>query len=163
MHIASVLFNGINIMFTVIYNIVIYAACAYSLYVIAKRNNVSNPWIAFVPILQYYVIGSLCEEYQLLGVRIKRLDIVMCVLAFIQALAGFSSVFGAGIIGLAVAVLIALVMHKFFSMFDSSTAVIFSVLCFFGRVPLAIILFLTKDKPIQMSAGAYKYPFADRK
>lgn len=163
MNVFAAFFSGINIMFTAIYNIAVYAACAYSLYVIAKRNNVSNPWIAFVPILQYYIIGSLCEEYELFGIRIKRLEIVMCVLAFVQVLAGFSTVFGAGVIDFAVGILIALIMHKFFYLFDPSTATVFAILCMLGRIPLAIILFVTKDKPIQMSAGAYRYPFADRR
>ena len=33
---------GLNIIFTIAYNVAIYAACAYSLFIIGKKNNVSN-------------------------------------------------------------------------------------------------------------------------
>lgn len=153
---------GLNTIFTLTYTLLIYIACAYSLYVIAKRNNVNNAWVAFVPILQYYIIGSLCEEYELLGLRIKKLGWVLCVVALVQTLAGFSTVFGAGLISLAAGILIALIMHKFFYMFEPSRALIYAILCVFGRLTFAVILFMIKDKPMQMSAGAYPYPFADK-
>ena len=93
-----VFIKGLNMIFEVVYTVVVYIACAYSLYIIGRRNNVKNSWLAFVPVLQYYIIGSICEEYQLLGVRIKRLEWVMCALALLQILTRFSTVFGAGII-----------------------------------------------------------------
>ncbi len=157
-----VFIKGLNMIFEVVYTVLVYIACAYSLYVIGRRNNVKNSWLAFVPVLQYYIIGSICEEYQLLGVRIKRLEWVMCALALLQILTRFSTVFGAGIIGLGAGIVIALVMHKFFYLFCPERALIYAILCGFGRLPLAIILYLIKDKPMQMSAGAYHYPFANK-
>lgn len=153
---------GLNIIFTIAYNVAIYAACAYSLFIIGKKNNVSNAWLAFVPILQYYIIGSICEEYELLGLRIKNLQWVLCIVAAVQVLASVSTVFGAGIIGLIAGILMALSLHKFFYLFDPSKATIYAILCLFGRLPLAIILFLVKNMYIQMSAGAYPYPFANK-
>lgn len=153
---------GLNMIFTIAYNVAIYAACAYSLFIIGKKNNVSNAWLAFVPILQYYIIGSICEEYELLGLRIKNLQWVLCIIAAVQVLASVSTVFGAGIIGLIAGILMALILHKFFYLFDPSKATIYAILCLFGRLPLAIILFLVKNMYIQMSAGAYPYPFANK-
>lgn len=154
--------TGLDMIFTAAYTVLVYAVCAYSLFVIGKRNNVKNSWLAFVPVFQYYIIGSICEEYQLLGVRIKRLEWTMCGLALIQILARFSTVQGAGIIGLAVGIIIALIMHKFFYLFSPEKAFIYALICVFGRLPLAIVLFLIKDRPMQMSAGAYPYPFANK-
>ncbi len=154
---------GLTLMFELIYSVLVYAACAYSLYVIAKRNGVKFPYLAFVPIVQYYVIGSICEEYELWGVRIKNLSVVMCLLLFVQILAGFVAGFAPFVIGFAINVLTALVLHKFFYLFAPQYAVIYAILSLFGRLPLAIILFFVKDMPMQMSAGAYQYPFADRR
>ena len=153
---------GLNLVFSIIYNILIYAACAYSLYVIGKKNNVSNSWLAFIPILQYYIIGSICEEYEILGYRIKNLQWVLCVIAGVQMLASVSTVFGAGIIGILAGLLIALILHKFFYLFDPPKATVYALLCVFGRLPLAIVLFIIKNQYIQMSAGAYPYPFANK-
>ncbi len=152
---------GINIMFKVLYSIAVYAACAYSLYIIAKRNGVRYPFLAFVPIVQYYVIGSICEEYELLGYRIKRLDVVLCLLLLVQSLGGLGGMPGM-LFSLVANIFITLVLHKFFYLFVPENAFIFAVLSLFGRLPLAIILFLIKDKPMQMSAGAYPYPFANK-
>ncbi len=153
---------GLNLLFNIIYAVLVFAVCGYSLFIIARRNNVKGSWLAFVPIFQYYIIGSICEEYQLLGVRLKKLQWVMCGLAFLQVLASLSTVFGAGIIGFLTGIVIALIMHKFFYLFSPERAMIYAILCVFGRLPLAIILFLIKDKPMQMSAGAYPYPFANK-
>ena len=155
-------FWGLNLIFTIVYNVVIYAACAYSLYVIGKKNNVENTWLAFIPILQYYIIGSICEEYQIFGYRIKNLKWTLCIIAAVQMLASVSTAFGAGIVGIVAGLLIALIMHKFFYLFSPERATIYALLCVFGRLPLAIILFLVKDMYIQMSAGAYPYPFGNK-
>lgn len=154
--------QGLNMIFNIVYLALTYVACAYSLYIIGRRNNVRNSWLAFIPVLQYYVIGSICEEYQLLGVRLKKLEWVMCALALLQILTRFSTVFGAGVIGFIAGLIIALIMHKFFYLFCPERAVIYAILCAFGRLPLAVILFLIKDRPMQMSAGAYSYPFANK-
>lgn len=159
---------GLSWIFTAAYNIAAYALCAYSLYVIANRCGVKYPWIAFVPILQYYVIGSLCEEYELLGVRIRRLEWVACGLLFIQTFLpyipyiGFMPRMTTSLVVFAANILTALIMHKFFYLFSPQNAFIFAFLSLFGRLSLGIILFFVKDKPMQMSAGAYPYPFAKR-
>lgn len=159
---------GAGLIISLLFSAAVYAVCAYSLYIIAKRNSVKYPFIAFVPILQNYIIGSLCEEYELLGVRIRRLEWVMCGLLFIQTFfpyipqIGIMRGMGISLIVLAANILSALVMHKFFSLFDPKNALIYAILCLFGRLPAAIILLTIKDKPMQMSAGAYMYPFAKR-
>ena len=56
-------FMGAHLAFRAVYALFLYAASAVSLYQIAKNNSVPNPWIAFIPILQYYIIGSLCGIY----------------------------------------------------------------------------------------------------
>ena len=39
-----------------------YVLSSVSLYKIGVNNNVKYPWLAFVPIAHYYIIGSICEE-----------------------------------------------------------------------------------------------------
>lgn len=153
---------GIDFVFRIIYSVLVYAACAYSLYVIAKRNSVAHPYLAFVPIVQYYVIGSICEEYELWGYRIKNLALVMCLLSLVQLLSGMVGSFAAAAFNMASTALIALILHKFFYLFTPQNAFIFALLSLFGRFPLAIILFFIKDKPMKMSAAAYQYPFANK-
>ncbi len=154
-------FAGIHITVSLIINLAIYLAIGFSLYRIAKNHHISYSWIAFIPIGQFALIGALCEEYILWDVRLRPLPLVMVGLALLD------SVYIGGILGvalsLAVSLLTALIFHKFFYLFDPQRAFIYAALSLLGGLPIAIILFLIKDKLMCMSAAAYPYPFPHRK
>lgn len=148
--------------FRCIYSLILYLGIAISLYHIAKNNNVDNPWIAFIPIAQYYIIGSICEEYVIFGFRIKNLKWTLIGLELLQFVL---AIFGSPLyipLRIVVNILIVLVLHKFFYLFSPQHAVLYAVLSLFGRLPLVIIMFIIKDYPMCMSAAAFRYPFADR-
>lgn len=155
-------FLKMSILFRCIYTFVLYLGMAVSLYHMAKNNNVDNPWVAFIPIAQYYIIGSICEEYVIFGFRIKYLQWSLIGLELLQVILG---IIGSPIyipLRIVVNILIVLVLHKFFYLFSPQHAVLFAVLSLFGRLPLVIIMFVIKDYPMCMSAAAFRYPFADR-
>lgn len=155
----NVLF-GISVAFRVLFSIAVYAVCAYSLYKIAKRNGVRYPYLAFIPIVQYYVIGSICEEYVIRGYRIKHLSVVLSLLLLVQTATGIMGIFSAMLINFAASALIALIMHKFYYLFMPQYALTLAIISLIGgQLTLAIILFFIKDKPMLMSAAAYNYPF----
>lgn len=151
---------GIRLAFRIIFDIVVYAVCAGSLYVIANRNSVKYPYLAFIPIVQYYVIGAICEEYVIKGYRIKNLSLMMCVFLLIQTFSGFLGYGAAFLVEIVVGALVALIMHKFYYLFVPQYALPLALASLIGgRFVLAIILFFIKDKPMCMSAAAYRYPF----
>lgn len=152
-------FSIIGLIFSLLTTLAAYGLSSYSLYTIAKRNNVKNPWLAFVPILHYYIIGSICEEYRVFGITIKGLGVVMPLVLLIQVMAAYVSSYVAFVPSLAAGLLIALIMHKFFYLFEPRYALALAIVCLFGRLATAIALLIVKDKPMQMSAGAYRYPF----
>ena len=154
--------TGTALVFNIVYTLALYVGMAISLYAIAKNNNVRHAWIAFVPVLQYYIIGTLCEEYIILGFRIRCLQWSMAGLELLQTFLGF---FGGLIffpIRILVRLLLVLVLHKFFYLFEPRRAVPYALLSMLGRLPLVILLFVIKDRPMVMSAGAFPYPFARR-
>ncbi len=153
---------GSALVFQIAYSIALYLAGAISLFLIAKRNNVKGKWLAFIPVFQFYIIGALCEEYLLLGRRIRFLQWIMILLEFLQIYFSFFSGFFFAPARLVVNVLTALILHKFFYLFVPSRATIYAIVAMFGRLPLVVLLFLLKDKPMVMSAGAYPYPFGNR-
>ena len=155
-------FAGVYIMFRCIYSIALYLAMAVSLYTIAKNNNVPNPWIAFIPIVQYSIIGSICEEYVIFGFRIRALQWTLVVLELLQVFLSFTIGFLYLPLRIVINILIVLVLHKFFYLFSPQRAFIYAILSLFGRLPLVIILFLIKDYPMCMSAAAFPYPFEKR-
>ncbi len=144
------------------YTVAIYLAMAYSLYTIGKRNHVRGAWLAFVPILQYYIIGSLCEEYIIARRRIRFLQWFIMIPALLQIYLGFFSNFFFIPVRLVINFLMALFLHKFFYLFVPNRATLYAAFSMFGQAPLVVFLYFIKDKPMAMSAGAYPYPFETR-
>ena len=146
---------------SILYNIALYIGMSIALYSIAKNTNIKNAWLSYVPILQYGIIGSLCEEYVLWGVKIRHLKWIMPLIALLQtySFGGGSSFF---LLSIAMNLFTALILHKFYYMFNPSRAFIYALFSVFGHLPIVIILFIIKDKPMIMSAGAYPYPFANK-
>lgn len=140
-----------------------YAISSVSLYKIGMNNGVKYPWLAFVPVAHYYIIGSICEEYRLLGVTIKQLGIVMPLLLLAQVSLSTVSSFFAFVPGIIIGIVIALIMHKFFYLFDPAKAFVLAIICLFGNFVTSLALFYIKDMRIQMSAGAYPYPFGEER
>lgn len=153
---------GSALMMQIVYSIALYLASSVFLYMIAKRNHVRWKWLAFLPVVQYYIIGSICEEYILARRRIRFLQWIMPVLALLQIYFSLFSGFFFAPAKLVVNFLMALFLHKFFYLFVPSRATIYAILSMFGRLPMVIILFLIKDNPMVMSAGAYPYPFGNQ-
>lgn len=148
---------------TLVYTIGIYVLCAYSLFIIARNNQVRWAWIAFVPVLQFYIIGQLTEEYHFYGYRIPKLQWIVPALFFLQSVLGAFGGFLLLIPKLAVNAALALVLHKFFYLYEPRRAFMYAVLCLlFGRLPLVILLFILRNKSMIMSAAAYPYPFNRR-
>ncbi len=139
--------------------IVLYIFMSISLYSIGKRSSVKHLWFAFVPLLQYYIIGEICEEYQFLGFRIKKLGLLTALLFFLEFAIEFSRFTPLLIV---VAIFKALIFHKFYSLFTQRRALLYTAISTLGSIPLTIILFLIKDAPMYMSAAAYRYPFPDK-
>ncbi len=153
---------GSALVFQIIYTTILYLAASYSLFIIAKRNGVGGKYLAFIPVFQFYIIGSLCEEYLLMGHRIRHLQWVVVFLELLQIYLSFFSGFFFAPVRLVVNAFTALILHKFFYLFVPQRATLYALLAMFGRLPLVILLFVMKDKPMQMSAGAYPYPFGKR-
>ncbi len=139
--------------------IALYVFSAISLYTLGKRSGIKHSWLAFIPVIQYYIIGEICEEYQLLGLRITRMGLVTIGVFLIEVVLDIARVTPVLII---IAILKALIFHKFYSLFTQRRALLYTALSLLGNLPLTIILFLIKDAPMYMSAAAYRYPFPDK-
>ena len=149
---------GTTYAFHLIYSAVLYLAIAFSLYRIAVNNHVKYAWLAFIPIGQYAIIGMICEEYILWGYRIRPLSLVLVGLGILETF--FSFLFPIGIV---INLFFALILHKFYYLFNPQRAWLYAVLSLLGQIPVAIILYLIKNQPMCMSAGAFPYPFANRR
>lgn len=62
-----------------LFSVAVYILVAYSLFAIAKRRDIPNPWMAFVPVVQLWLLGSISDDYQMKahGVEKKRRKILL--------------------------------------------------------------------------------------
>lgn len=67
MGISNELLLGLFIVFTLVFiaeAIVTYVLTAKSLYVIAQRRKISNPWMAWIPVANSWLLGSVSDQYK---------------------------------------------------------------------------------------------------
>lgn len=57
-------FGAIHMLLLTALNAVIYVFQALSLYTIARRRNISKPWMAWIPLLNLWIMGSLSDQFQ---------------------------------------------------------------------------------------------------
>lgn len=140
--------------------IAVYLVSSYGLYRAAINNQVKNPWIAFVPVLQSVIPGSLTEEYIFRGYKIPNLKIILPLIVLIRIIVSPLWRLPYRLLKLLTSVIIALILHKFFYLYKPQKALIYAVLCFiFGEVAFAVLMILLRDDSMIMSPGAYQYPF----
>lgn len=78
-------FNGVSFFSSSLVNIVVYVFTAFSLYTMATRRGISKPWLAWVPIVNVWILGSLSDQYRYVSkgeIRGKRKS--LAVLSVIQ-------------------------------------------------------------------------------
>lgn len=155
-------------------SLAIYVFTALSLYTIAKRRGIACPWLAWIPVANLWLIGSLSDQYRYLTRgQIKHKRIVLLVLkavtlAFTGGLIGSviwligASGSPASVITLLIMVLlyggaaIALAVVNFMALYDiyascnPENATVYLVLTIFFRVLKPIFLFLSRNQDVGM-------------
>ncbi|MBE6975190.1 MAG: hypothetical protein E7436_06835 [Ruminococcaceae bacterium] len=55
---------AMNSLTSVIIPLVTYILTALALYTIANRRNIAHPWLAWIPVAQVWILGSISDQYQ---------------------------------------------------------------------------------------------------
>ena len=92
-------------------NIAVYVFIALSLYTIAQRRGISKPWLAWIPVVNVWILGSISDQYRyvvkgeiknkrktLLGLNIASvvLSIVMVIVVIVQVVSAAMDIGMAG-------------------------------------------------------------------
>ncbi len=83
-------------------SVLVYIFHALGLYTVAKRRGIHNPWLAWIPVGVYWILGSISDQYQYVAkgqIRNRRktllgLAIAGCVLTVLYTVSGFIIGFG---------------------------------------------------------------------
>ena len=90
----------INLLSSVL-GIVSYVLTALALYTIAKRRGLNNPWMAWIPVANLWLLGSISDQYRYVArgeVKSKRKVLLVLDILLILVLIGFFATFVAFIV-----------------------------------------------------------------
>ena len=109
----------------------------------AVKQGLENPWIAFIPIAQNYIIGRLIKTLKVFDYEIPRIEIVLPVAALVVLV--FSQVdFLGGLLSLANFILMLFALNKLYKMYKPDNATLYTVLSIFG-LPVPFIFLSIKE------------------
>ena len=149
-------------------SVAIYVFTALSLYTVAKRRGIACPWLAWVPVANLWLLGSLSDQYRYLTqgqIKHKRITLLVwkgvswvltggIVGAVIAAFAGASV--GAVLMVLCLALVAAcaavvyvvlyfMALYDVYASCDPQNAAVYLVLSIFFRFLVPVFLFLSRN------------------
>ncbi len=155
---------------TVLLGVASYVLTALALYTIAKRRGVQYPWMAWVPVVNCWLLGSLSDQYQYLVKRrhtnrrrtLLALDILKCVLTVIVTVLAMLMVFRTAVgmlvarlisclallagVCIARAVILYMALYDVYRSADPQNAVLYLVLSICVSVTKPFFLFFNREK-----------------
>jgi hypothetical protein len=108
-------------------SIVLYLLMALGLKKLADNRNIENSWVAFIPILQLYVMGLLIEKLEIFDFEIPELPLVLPGLTLITPLVSKIPFVG-GIYSIAVYIVFAFALYKLYKLYVPENAQIYIIL-----------------------------------
>jgi hypothetical protein len=134
---------GVLIFIFAIVGIVLYVIYSYSLYKMAVKQGIENPWLSFIPIAQGYILGKLIKDLKVFNFEIPQIEIVIPVAALIVVVLSQVDILGS-VLSLANFILNLFVLNKLYSMYKPENATLYTVLSIFG-LPVPFIFLSIKD------------------
>ena len=67
--VAMILFYALYAFFGGGFALLLYVFRSMGVYSIAKRRELKNPWFAWIPVVDQYLLGSLSDQYQYVAKR----------------------------------------------------------------------------------------------
>ena len=137
-------------------SVAIYVFTALSLYTIAKRRGISAPWLAWVPVANLWVVGSISDQYRYLTqgqMKHKRVTLLVWKCVSYAMIAGvvisaFLVVAGesvGAIVTLLSLVFVMLALADVYASCDPQNAALYLVLSIFFRFLVPVFLFISRD------------------
>ena len=140
---------GAFIFVFVIIALIVYILLSLGLYKLAKNAGIENPWLAWIPIANLYILGKLVKNVSLGSLEVPSLEIVLPVASLATMVLG-SVPFIGWIINLAYLILLVLVLYNLFKIYRPEQATLWTVLSIifsFIGLPAIFIFIMRNDSP----------------
>lgn len=138
----------LSILIFVLISIAFYVIFAYALYKMAVNAALENPWMAWIPILQWYILGKLIKTLKIGNYDVPSIELVLPVASLLVIVLNRIEIIGS-LLSLANFILTLLALNKLYKMYKPDQATLFTVLSIFG-LPIPFIFMSIKDlKPVE--------------
>lgn len=142
----------------VLIGLVFYCLKSIGLYTLAKNRGIENPWLAWIPVADLYIMGMLLGEMDLFGLHIENLGLWCPVAVVGGSLLGGIPVLGM-LISIALMIFLVAFVYKLFELYTEN-AILFTILSvLLGLFP--IFIFVIRDNEMQVSAPVTDVSSAD--
>ena len=143
------IFGALIFLFALI-GIVLYIIFAYAFYKMALNAGLENPWMAWIPILQWYILGKLIKSLKISTYQIPSIELVLPAATLIVMALNKVAVLGS-LLSLANYILLLFALNKIYKMYKPEQATLYTVLSIFG-LPIPFIFMSIKDlKPVEVT------------
>ncbi len=111
----------------------------------ATNEGIENPWLAWIPVGNIWIMGKLIKTIELGSNKWEQAELILVIAVAGSILLAAIPVIGT-IISLVVAVLMILVNYKLYKLYAPEKAVMYLILTIlFNMLAMGIILFMIKD------------------
>ncbi len=133
-----------------IIGIISYVFESISLYTIAKNRGIENPWLAWIPVANAFLLGKISDYYTVKETgKSNNFAIIMLCLSIATFVLPFTFIFAllAPFTAIALAVFEYISIYKFYRSVNPNNATLLLVLSIIFSIALPFILFAYRNKP----------------
>ena len=128
--------------------IALYVVFALAFYKMTVNAGIENPWLAWIPIAQWYVLAKIIKSLNIGGFQIPNLEFVLPGATLLVMALNRVPVIGS-LLSLANFILLLFALNKLYKMYKPDQAVLYTILSIFG-LPIPFIFLSIKDlKPVE--------------
>lgn len=128
--------------------VVFYCLMAVGLMTMAKKRGIENPWLAWIPIGNYYILGQLIGTIDFGDTKIENAPMVLLFGGIGVILLLYVPVIG-GLLLLAFVVLFAAALYKLYLLYKPGSEVLYLVLSIiFPGIAMGIIIFNIRNNDV---------------
>lgn len=142
--------------FIALVGIVLWVLKSMGLSKMAQKRGIENEWLAWLPVADLYIMGTIVEEMNLFGMQIKNLGLWFPVISLLGGLLSSIPILGI-IIFIGILVFQIAFIYKLFSMYTNQ-AVLYTVLCVFFGFLWPIFIFSLRNNAVISQEAASSIP-----
>lgn len=124
--------------------IAMYMLSSVGLYMLATNQKINRPWIAWVPIANMYILGSLIKNLKIDSYEIPKIELVLPIGFLLTILFSCFPLIG-WIVNIAYLVLYLLSVFKLYKMYRPNQAVVWLILSIILPFMVPIFIFIMRN------------------